>query len=53
VFFDRIIPFSDSGRRFYAYVALGTETPDAVVAQAWTILDRLEIGALRNARERR
>jgi hypothetical protein len=44
VFFDRLIPFSDSGRRFYAYVALGSEAPAGVEAQAWAILDQLEIG---------
>ena len=43
-FFDRYIPFSDSGRRFYAYVALGAENPTEVSGQAWTILDRLEVG---------
>jgi hypothetical protein len=42
-FFDRFIPFRDSGRRFYAYVAFGTETPPAIRAEAWSILDRLEI----------
>jgi hypothetical protein len=42
-FFDRYIPFSDSGRRFYAYVALGAKTPPEVSAEAWTILDRLEV----------
>jgi hypothetical protein len=41
--FDRYIPFSDSGRRFYAYVALGAKTPPEVSAEAWTILDRLEV----------
>jgi hypothetical protein len=41
-FFDRFIPFSDSGRRFYAYVAFGADTPPAVRTQAWAILDRLE-----------
>jgi hypothetical protein len=43
VFFDRIIPFSDSGRRFYVYIAVGPEARDAVEAQAWAILDRLEV----------
>jgi hypothetical protein len=42
-FFDRLISFRDSGRRFYAYIAFGSETPDAIRAQGWTILDRLEI----------
>jgi hypothetical protein len=42
-FFDRFIPFSESGRRFYAYVAFGADAPPAVRTQAWTILDRLEI----------
>ena len=42
-FFDRYIPFSDAGRRFYAYVAFGLETPSAVRTEAWAILDRLEI----------
>ena len=42
-FFDRFIPFRDSGRRFYAYIALGTETPPATRAEAWSILDRLGI----------
>ena len=42
-FFDRLIPFSDAGRHFYAYVALGAETPTEVSAEAWTILDRLEV----------
>ena len=42
-FFDRFIPFRDSGRRFYAYIAFGSETPPAIRTQAWTILDRLEI----------
>jgi hypothetical protein len=42
-FFDRFIPFRDSGRRFYAYVAFGPETPSAVRTEAWAILDRLEI----------
>jgi hypothetical protein len=41
-FFDRFIPFSDSGRRFYAYVAFGADTPTAIRTQAWAILDRLE-----------
>ena len=43
-FFDRYIAFSDSGRRFYAYVALGAEAPPEVSAEAWAILDRLEVG---------
>jgi hypothetical protein len=42
-FFDRFIPFRDSGRRFHAYIAFGTETPPTTRAQAWSILDRLEI----------
>ncbi|MGH3012065.1 MAG: hypothetical protein ACRDMY_09535 [Gaiellaceae bacterium] len=42
-FFDRFIPFRDSGRRFYAYVAFGSETSPAIRSQAWKILDRLEI----------
>ena len=42
-FFDRLISFRDSGRRFYAYVAFGMETPPATRTEAWTILDRLEI----------
>ena len=42
-FFDRLIPFSDAGRSFYAYVAFGPETPSAVRTEAWAILDRLEI----------
>lgn len=42
-FFDRFIPFRDSGRRFYAYIALGSDVPPAVREEAWTILDRLEI----------
>ncbi len=42
-FFDRFIPFSDSGRRFYAYVAFGPDAPTAIRTQAWTILDRLDI----------
>jgi hypothetical protein len=42
-FFDRFIPFRDSGRRFYAYIAFGTETPPATRAEAWSILDQLEI----------
>ena len=48
-FFDRYIPFGDAGRRFYAYVAFGPETPSAVRTEAWAILDRLEI-APRNGR---
>jgi hypothetical protein len=42
-FFDRFIPFSESGRRFYAYVAFGADTPPAIRTQAWTILDRLGV----------
>jgi hypothetical protein len=42
-FFDRFIPFRDSGRRFYAYIALGSEVSPAVRDEAWTILDSLEI----------
>ena len=42
-FFDRFIPFSESGRRFYAYVAFGADTPPAIRTQAWTILDRLDV----------
>jgi hypothetical protein len=42
-FFDRFIPFRAAGRRFYAYVAFGRETPPAIRAEAWAILDRLEI----------
>jgi hypothetical protein len=41
-FFDRFIPFSDSGRRFYAYVGFGADTPPAIRTQAWAILDGLE-----------
>jgi hypothetical protein len=44
VFFDRIIPFRESGRRFFAYIALGSEAPDRVEAQAWAILDQLDVG---------
>lgn len=43
-FFDRIIPFRDSGRRFYAYIALGDDVSPAIREEAWAILDRLEIG---------
>ena len=42
-FFDRLIPFREAGRRFYAYVAFGPEAPPAVRMEAWTILDRLVI----------
>ena len=42
-FFDRFIPFSDSGRRFYAYVAYGPDAPPAIRTQAWSILDRLDV----------
>lgn len=42
-FFDRFIPFSESGRRFYAYVAFGADTPSAIRTQIWTILDRLDV----------
>jgi hypothetical protein len=42
-FFDRFIPFSESGRRFYAYVAFGADTPPAIRTQAWTILDNLDV----------
>ncbi len=42
-FFDRFIPFSESGRRFYAYVAFGADTPSAIRTQTWTILDRLDV----------
>ena len=41
---DRIIPFRDSGRRFYAYIALGDDVPPTIREEAWAILDRLEIG---------
>jgi hypothetical protein len=43
-FFDRLIPFWDSGRRFYAYIALGEEASRTIREEAWAILDRLEIG---------
>ena len=42
-FFDRFTPFSESGRRFYAYVAFGADTPSAIRTQIWTILDRLDV----------
>jgi hypothetical protein len=45
-FFDRFIPFRDSGRRFFAYIAYGTETPPDIRTQAWTILNRLDIEPL-------
>jgi hypothetical protein len=44
-FLDRYIPFRDSGRRFYAHVALGNDAPPAIREEAWAILDRLEIRA--------
>ena len=40
-----LYPFRDSGRRFYAHVALGNDAPPAIREEAWTILDRLEIRA--------
>ena len=43
-FFDRFIQFRDSGRRFYAYVALGDDVSPTIREEAWAILDRLEIG---------
>lgn len=42
-FFDRFIPFRDSVRRFYAYVAFGTDTPPVIRTQAWAILDHLDV----------
>ena len=42
-FFDRFIPFRDSGRRFYAYVAFGNEASSATREEAWAILDSLDI----------
>ncbi len=42
-FTDYLISFGDSGRRFSVYVAFGAETPAAVSAEAWAILDRLEV----------
>ena len=45
-FFDRFIPFRDSGRRLYAYIAFGTETPVDIRTQAWAILNRLDIEPL-------
>lgn len=42
-FSDRLISFSDSSRRFHAYVAFGNEAPPATREEAWAILDRLEI----------
>ena len=37
------LSFSESGRRFYAYVAFGADTPSAIRTQTWTILDRLDV----------
>jgi hypothetical protein len=48
-FFDRFIPFRDAGRRFYAYVAFGSEAPPTIREQAWTILDRLEVDTRRTS----
>jgi hypothetical protein len=42
-FFDRLIAFRDSGRRFYAYVALGSQVTPEIRDEASAILDRLEI----------
>jgi hypothetical protein len=40
-FFDRLIPFRDQQRRFYAYVAFGKQASDKTRQEAWMILDSL------------
>jgi hypothetical protein len=36
------IPFTDQGRNFYAYVALGADVSDSTRAEPWAILDSLQ-----------
>jgi hypothetical protein len=46
VFFDRWIAFSDQGREFYVFVAMGSEVSDQVRAETWAMLDSLAFDPL-------
>jgi hypothetical protein len=45
-FFDRWIAFSDQGREFYAFVAMGTDVSDQRRAETWAMLDSLAFDPL-------